>query len=75
MAARKINRGNIGEIIREARLKQDFTQKTLGDLLGYKMVDSGAIIRKWEAGVSLPPLDKIRKISQILDVPLDDLIP
>ncbi len=75
MASRLIGRGNVGEVIRQARIKQGITQVDLSVRMGYKPESLGISVRKWETGKALPPLDKIRDLAAILDVPIDALIP
>ena len=75
MAMRTIKRGSVGDVIRVARIKKGMTQIELSEKLGYGANTMGSIIRGIESGRRLPPLDKIRALSQILDVPIDDLVP
>lgn len=74
MASRQIKRGSVGENIRVARLKMGMTQMELQERLGYAQ-NLGSVVRGWESGKRLPPLDMIRQIADVLKMPLEDLIP
>lgn len=60
----------IGLRIKELRDKKNMSQEELGDRLGV----SKAQISKYEKGQNEPPLDKIKKIAEILGVRTEDLI-
>ena len=75
MARRAIERGSVGETIRKARTDLKMTQAELAAKLGYSAEGLGIVVRKWESGKTLPPLDKIRILAQTLNVPIDALIP
>lgn len=60
----------IGGRIRATRIKQGLTQKELADKC--KMADSA--IRKYEADVVTPKLDKLQLLADALDVPITDFL-
>jgi transcriptional regulator with XRE-family HTH domain len=57
-----------GEMIRRARKKKDYSQQELADILGV----SKATISLWETDRAWPM--RPRKLSAILEIPLDDLV-
>lgn len=57
---------NIGETIKEIRLKNNLTQQELGD----KLFVSDKTISSWESGRTLPDINTIIEISRILDISL-----
>ena len=59
----------IGENIQYLRKKQNVTQEGLAEQIG----GSRQTIAKWEAGESAPDLEAAGRLSQALDVSLDDL--
>lgn len=61
----------IGEMIKNARIKADLTQTELANLLG---VNVGSVSR-WESGdVQNMKRDKIAKLSRVLGIPLENLM-
>ena len=60
----------IGENIQYLRKKRNLTQEALAEQIGV----SRQTVAKWEAGESAPDLDAAGKLSQVFDVPLDDLV-
>ena len=56
--------------IRYLRTKNNYSQDTLAELLGYK---SFTTIQKWESGVSEPPLKTVKKICELFNVDIDQL--
>ena len=59
----------IGENIQYLRKRKSITQEALAELVGV----SRQTIAKWESGESAPDLEMSGKLSQALDVTLDDL--
>ena len=59
----------IGENIQYLRKRKSITQEALAELVGV----SRQTIAKWENGESAPDLEMSGKLSQALDVTLDDL--
>lgn len=72
---RIINRGNVGTNIRKAREEKNISRMELMQMLGYNPAKRATVVSNWELGYELPPLDKIRQLATILDIPIDDLIP
>ena len=60
----------IGENIQYLRKMKSITQEALAEQVGV----SRQTVAKWESGESAPDLDMAGKLSQILDVALDDLV-
>lgn len=65
----------IPETIKTARLKARLTQQALGEALGYEGTSADSTVRRWESGSRPVPLEKIRKLAEVLQIPLDTLIP
>lgn len=59
-----------GELIKEARLKANMTQKELAAILGIPYQGIG----QWERGVRKPKIETIRMIAQALDVDVYSLV-
>ena len=64
----------IPERIKKARQEAGMTQKQVGIALGYKDNIADYYIRRWELGTRPIPNDKLRALSQVLNIPLDQLI-
>ena len=62
---------NIGKLISESRKQSGYTQKQLADLLYV----SDKAVSKWERGLSLPDYSLIPKLSMILNIDIEHLIP
>ncbi len=60
----------IGENIQYLRKKQNLSQEALAEQVGV----SRQTVAKWESEESAPDLDAAGRLSQVLDVSLDDLI-
>lgn len=60
----------VGNIIRKARLEQKMTQKQLAD----KMDISDKAISKWECGYGNPDICFILKLSNILNIDVQELL-
>lgn len=60
----------IGEIIRDYRLKKELTQEELGKIFYV----SRQLISKWENGRSYPDLNQLIKLSDYFDLSLDELM-
>lgn len=65
----------IGELIRERRLAKKLTQKRLGEMLGYTGRSAEAVVQNWEYGKQPVPQNKLKPMSKVLEVPLEDLLP
>lgn len=60
----------IGEKIKEQRIKKGWTQEQLGSLLNV----SRSAISSWEVGRNYPDLETIISISDLFEIPLDNLL-
>ena len=60
----------LADKIYELRKKRNLTQEDLAILLDI----SDKSVSKWENGTSKPTIENLKKISEIFDVSLDDLI-
>ena len=57
--------------IKFLRLKHDLSQEDLANKLGYKSLTT---IAKWESGVAEPPIKIVKKLAEMFDVRVSDLI-
>lgn len=64
-----------GDELRRARIRKQLTQKRLGLMLGYGQLTADTVVQKWEYGERPIPMKHFRKLSEILEVPLDKFIP
>lgn len=60
----------LAENIRYLRTKKGYSQDYLAEKLGYK---SFTTIQKWESGISEPPVKKLKELSALLGVDMDDM--
>lgn len=65
-----MNNEEIGSRILEARKKQGYTQKQLGDLLNV----SDKAVSRWERGVGCPDISLLLPLSDALQISIDELI-
>ncbi len=65
-----MNKTEFGSYIKESRLKKNYTQKQLADLL---FIDVSAV-SKWERGVSFPDITLVPDICKVLDISEHELI-
>lgn len=61
---------NIGDKIKEQRLKKELTQEQLSDLLNV----SRSTVSSWEVGRNYPDLETIVAISDLFGISLDNLL-
>ncbi len=59
-----------GALIKEARTKKKFTQSELGDLVGV----TNKAVSRWENGESFPDVGVIEKLSEVLDISIQDIV-
>ena len=59
-----------GALIREARTKKNLTQCELGDLIGV----TNKAVSRWENGESFPDVGVIEKLSEVLDIRIQDIV-
>ena len=65
----------IPEKIKSARLQAGLTQQQLGEAAGYVGETAQVTVRRWESGRLDVPVRKLRAVSKLLKLPLEDLIP
>ena len=60
----------LNEAIRTLRKRRGLTQEQLAEQLGISVMT----VRRWEWGERVPNADDLKKASQVLDVPVTDLM-
>lgn len=60
----------IGEIIRSHRIAKNMTQKELGE----KVFVTKQAVSKWETGKTLPDIETVRKLCDILEINKDEIL-
>ena len=65
----------IGELIKAARIERGITQQRLGEMLGYEGRTAEMMVQKWEYNQRPVNPKHFRKLSEILGIPLEKLIP
>ena len=66
---------DIPAIIKAARIKCGYTQKELGEKMGYEGRSAENMTQQWEHGKRPVPLEKIRALAAALNLTVDDLVP
>lgn len=56
---------NIGQAIKELRIKKNMTQGTLAERIGMSV----NAVSQWELGKTFPPKDSIARLCEALEVP------
>jgi len=64
-----------GEDLKRYRIAACYTQKQLGEALGYKGRSAENTVQKWEYGTQPIPIKHFRELSKLLEVPLEKFIP
>ena len=64
-----------GSELKAARIRVCLTQMKLGVMLGYKGKSAECTVQNWEYDKQPIPVKHFRKLSKILDVPLEKFIP
>ena len=64
----------IPEKIKKVRQEAGMTQKQVGLACGYEEKSAERTARHWESGTKPVPIEKLRALSQVLNIPLDQLI-
>ena len=59
-----------GVLIREARVRKNYTQSELGDLLGV----SNKAVSRWENGDSFPDVALLENLAVALDIRIQDIV-
>lgn len=70
MDKKKINKRAVGECIRRIRLNKGFTLESFGRLFN----TSKSNVLRWEQGISLPNKERIKDISKIADITVNELL-
>ena len=65
----------IPEKIKKVRQEAGMTQKQVGLACGYEEKSAERTARHWESGTTPVPIEKLRPLSQVLNIPLDQLLP
>ncbi|MBQ6664610.1 MAG: helix-turn-helix transcriptional regulator [Synergistaceae bacterium] len=60
----------LNEVIRTLRKRRGLTQEQLAEQLGVSVMT----VRRWEWGERVPNADDLRKASQVLDIPVTELM-
>jgi len=59
-----------GEILKRLRQEKSLSQQELANLIGVHVRQ----VSKYEMGTSMPTLDRIRRMAEVLDVSADELV-
>ncbi len=62
----ELRRKTVGKFLRDKRIKASLTQWDVAHHLQYS---TAQFISNWERGVSLPPIDSLPRLAQLLRVP------
>ena len=68
--SRTLTKGGIKLNIRKIRESNELTQEQLADKLGI----GRTTVTMWESGESLPRADKLKKLAEILNCTVDELL-
>lgn len=66
---------DIAQLIAERRKALNLSLGDVGRACGYSALCARGMVRRWEQGDALPPLDRVRRLAAVLSLPLDLLIP
>lgn len=66
----KINKSAVGSRIKQIRLNRGYTLEAFGKLFGAKKGN----VQQWEKGISLPNKERIKNISKIADITVNELL-
>lgn len=66
---------NIPATVKAARTRCGYTQKELGEKMGYEGRSAEVAVQQWESGRRPVPLEKIRPLAAALNITVDDLVP
>jgi transcriptional regulator with XRE-family HTH domain len=61
---------SLSEFLREKRIAAGMSQGKVAGILGYT---SPQFISNWERGISEPPVDTLKVIAKLYNVPMDEL--
>jgi len=65
-----VDKQKTGVLIREARVRKNYTQSELGDLLGV----SNKAVSRWENGDSFPDVALLENLAVALDIRIQDIV-
>lgn len=63
-------RGGVGARLRTARRAAGYTQKQLAEALGVESIT----VSRWERGVTVPSLLRLRRVAEITETTVSDLV-
>ncbi|MEK2645275.1 helix-turn-helix domain-containing protein [Bdellovibrio sp. BCCA] len=66
----RLKKNILGEFLKEKRMKAGLSQGDVADKLGYS---TPQFISNWERGVSMPPINTLKKLGQLYKISADDL--
>lgn len=61
---------NVGKFIKEKRIAKGLTQKELGE----KLFVTHTAVSKWERGLSMPDVNLLKKLAEVLEVSVQDIL-
>ena len=64
----------VGELIRVQRIAKGYTQQALGELLGYTGRSAELTLQSWESGRRKVVRRMIKPLSELLDIPIEQLL-
>lgn len=70
MVVKALKHQYFGKCLKEFRNNAGLSQKEVGEMLGYT---NPQFVSNWERGISTPPVDVLKKLSQIYSVPSDKM--
>lgn len=70
MEAREINKKEVGQRIREIRLRQGLTLKEFGEVFGVTKSNG----QRWEKGLSLPNKARMVKMCKLANITINELL-
>ncbi len=59
-----------GELIKDARIRKNYTQSELGGLIGV----TNKAVSRWETGESFPDIGVLESLSNVLDLKIQDIV-
>ena len=65
----------IGAKIKAARIKKGLTQREFAEAIGYDSPTCDSTIRCIESGKTHPPYIRLRRMSEVLEISVYDMIP
>ena len=65
----------VGDMLKERRKLHGYTQRQLGELLGYEGRTAEMMVQKWEYNQRPINPKHYRKLAELLDMPVEAFIP